>query len=481
MLFNSAQFVLFFLFVYPMFFVLGKWAPLLQWPFILIASAAFYMAAVPHYILILVLIILIDYFAGLIIAQSTGRKRQAALLVSILSNCAILFFFKYVSFFVAEILQPLGLTQLPQTFGWELPIGLSFHTFQSLSYIIEVYRGNTSAERRLDRYALYVLFFPQLVAGPIERPQNLLFQFSKNVKFNEEAFRFGAQLVLWGAFKKIVVADRLAYLVDAVYKNYTSAGALTLAIATIAFAFQIYCDFSGYSDIARGIAKMLGIDLMINFERPYFSSSVREFWRRWHISLSTWFRDYVYYPLGGSRGTFSRHSTNLLITFCVSGLWHGANWTYIAWGAINGMFLILEMAGSKLLSRYASFGALLGKVPTFVFQGFTFVAICLTWVFFRSDSVAQAAFILDKIVTGTWYFEILELRAPLFTELDLVLAALSVLSLLLIERWFGNCKEPSIAISTMGRFSRYCFYIGLTLAIVLLGTFDSKSFIYFQF
>src|SRR5882724_7016795 len=342
MLFNSLQFAIFFPMVVALYFSLPHRHRVLM---LLLASCVFYMAFIPAYILILFVTIGIDYFAGIYLEKYEGHARRVLLILSIISTCAVLFVFKYFDFFTDNFI---GLANL---LGWKLtnpvvhiilPIGLSFHTFQSLSYVIEVYRRKQRAETNFVTYATYVMFFPQLVAGPIERPQNLLHQFNQIHSFDYERIAGGLKRMAWGLYKKVVVADRLALYVNDVYAAPQSFNGLQLTLATIFFAYQIYCDFSGYSDIALGSAQVLGFKLMENFNTPYYSASVGEFWRRWHISLSTWFRDYLFIPLGGSRvSTFTR-VRNTLIIFLVSGFWHGANWTFVIWGLWHGAFLVIE-------------------------------------------------------------------------------------------------------------------------------------------
>lgn len=288
------------------------------------------MAFIPKYILILFLTILIDYFAALGIVRSTGGTKRLLLILSIVSTCLVLFVFKYFNFFVdatGSMARFFNLDYPLNTLAIILPIGLSFHTFQSLSYVIEVYLGNQKAEPHFGIYALYVMFFPQLVAGPIERPQNLLHQFHEEKRPDPQMIADGLKLMAWGFFKKLVIADKVCILVDSVYKTPHEFGSPMLVLATIFFSIQIYCDFSGYSDISRGAARVLGYDLMVNFRQPYFAASIAEFWRRWHISLSTWFKDYLYIPLGGNRVNPVRRNANMLVVFSISGLWHGANWT----------------------------------------------------------------------------------------------------------------------------------------------------------
>lgn len=301
MLFNSIEFIFFFPIVTTLYFLLPH---KFRWFMLLISSCIFYMAFIPHYILILFITIIIDYFAGIFIEKSEGYKKKAFLIISIISTCLILFIFKYFNFFSLSfqyIVNLTGFEYKSKLLDLILPIGLSFHTFQSLSYVIEVYRGKQKAEKHFGIYSLYVMFYPQLVAGPIERPQNLLHQFREVHKFEYNRVTDGLKLMLFGMFKKVVIADRLSIFVNEIYSNPTNFQGPALILATIFFAFQIYYDFSGYSDIAIGSAKVMGFELMKNFDRPYFSKSISEFWKRWHISLSTWFKDYLYISMGGNK------------------------------------------------------------------------------------------------------------------------------------------------------------------------------------
>jgi alginate O-acetyltransferase complex protein AlgI len=324
MLFNSIEFLIFFPVVTILYFLLKH---KYRWMLLLAASCYFYMAFRPVYILILAFTIVIDYYAGILIEQSKPERKKAFLIMSIVGNLGVLAIFKYYNFF-ASIFNTHFDTHSP-LLNILLPIGLSFHTFQAMSYTFEVYRGNQKAERHFGIYALYVMFYPQLVAGPIERPQNILHQFHVRHKFDYELAKSGLLLMAWGMFKKVVIADRLALFVNEVFDHPSDYSGPSVITAALFFSFQIFCDFSGYSDIAIGSARVMGFTLMTNFDRPYASASISEFWRRWHISLSTWFRDYLYIPLGGNRVSKPRAYLNLFIVFLVSGLWHGANWNYI--------------------------------------------------------------------------------------------------------------------------------------------------------
>ncbi|WP_317047931.1 MBOAT family O-acyltransferase [Pseudochryseolinea flava] len=415
---------------------------------------------------------MIDYFAGIWIERSEGKKRKQYLLISIISTVLVLFVFKYYNFFIDNyngIANLIGWNYSIDALAIILPIGLSFHTFQSLSYVIEVYRGNQKAETNFGIYSLYVMYYPQLVAGPIERPQNLLHQFKRENNFKFQNFHRGIRLIIVGFFMKLVVADRLGIYVDSVYNNADKHGGLSLALATFFFAFQIYCDFAGYSSIAIGASRVMGISLMTNFRRPYLSKTVSEFWRRWHISLSTWFKDYVFISMGGSRvKTKSKLYFNLMVTFLISGFWHGASWTFVIWGGLNGLYLIFE----QMIHRVHTF---LASVKFFtVFRIiYVFVLICIAWIFFRSNSIGDALMITKKIFTS---------RGKLFTPPDpeiLIYCFLAVFMIIANEVFYEM-------IYAKRRIKRYtvlnnAYMIFLIICIILLGVFDGGQFIYFQF
>lgn len=469
MLFNSFRFVVFFVGVTAVYFALPhRW----RWALLLAASCAFYMFFVPVYILILFATIVIDYFAGLWIEGTDDpvrKKRYLAL--SVLSVCAILFVFKYFNFFnqnVAAIARAVGWNYGTGALRLILPIGLSFHTFQSLSYVIEVYRGRQRAERHFGMYALYVMYFPQLVAGPIERPQNVLPQLHREQNFDPDRARDGLALALWGLFKKVVIADSLAIYVDAAYGAAAHHNGTTLLVATYFFAIQIYCDFSGYSDIARGISKVYGIELMKNFATPYFATSIAEFWSRWHISLSTWFRDYVYVPLGGNRVSRGRNLVNLLVVFLLSGLWHGANWTFVVWGALNGVYLVVERLLGASDRKPARARGLWQTLPR---MALTFHLVLLSWVFFRADDVHTAFVVLRKIA--------LEPGRP-FWDPVLAQGALGIGAVVLLEAMNRGADYWIDARSSRSRL-RVPYALALIFVIVLFGIDRGTQFIYFQF
>jgi len=468
MLFNSVSFLIFFPLVTLIYFLLPhRWRGL----HLLAASCIFYMFFVPYYIVILFVTILIDYFAGIWIERSEGHKKKRYLLFSIVSTCLVLFIFKYYNFFIDNF------NGIAQLIGWNysiealtiiLPIGLSFHTFQSLSYVIEVYRGNQKAERDFVTYSLYVMYYPQLVAGPIERPQNLLHQFKRHNPFRFQNFYRGARLMLYGFFMKLVVADRLSIYVDTVYTYSDRHSGISLIVATVFFAFQIYCDFAGYSAIAIGASRIMGIGLMTNFRRPYLSSSIGEFWRRWHISLSTWFKDYVFVTMGGSRlKNLYRVYFNLIITFLISGFWHGANWTFVIWGCLNGLYLVVErgMQGWQIYTRH---------IPKLIKTFYVFVLIGLSWIFFRSSSLTQASHILRKVIHP---------GGRLFSPPDPEIMIYCIVSILLVVL-FEVFYERIYAHRKLARFYRplnSAFMIFLFFVILLFGVFDGGQFIYFQF
>lgn len=492
MLFNSIDFIFFFLTVIPLYFLLPYRYRVLM---LLIASCYFYMFFVPIYIVILFSTIIIDYFAGILIEKSQGHKRRAWLVLSLVANIGILCYFKYFNFLndnLTLLLQSFGKVNSIPDLTILLPIGLSFHTFQAMSYTIEVYRGNQKSERNFITYALYVMFFPQLVAGPIERPQNLLHQFKEEHKFNYDLVASGLKLMAWGLFKKVVIADRLAPMVEYVYKSPIDYTGLPLIISTFFFSVQIYCDFSGYSDIAIGSARIMGFNLMKNFDRPYASRSIPEFWRRWHISLSTWFKDYLYIPLGGNRVSRGRVYLNLLIVFLVSGLWHGASWNFIIWGGIHGLLLVIYMIASSLLKgRIAPPNHFLITLKNTLSIILVFLLTSIAWIFFRAKTFDDAYYILfhmNRGVTGqiallkSWQPDDIKNLLYLGTDgRNLVIALASIIFLFLMEyiqAKFTFSKRVSIAKPVL----RYSTYAALLLLILYYGVYDKTvQFIYFQF
>jgi len=495
MLFNSINFLIFFPVVTAVYFLLPYRYRVL---WLLAASCYFYMAFIPVFVLILAFTITVDYFAGIAIAGAEGKKRKQFLMASIIANVGVLFIFKYFNFFnanIAALADFLHWNYSLEALSLVLPIGLSFHVFQSLSYTIEVYRGNQKPERNFLILAIYVMFYPQLVAGPIERPQNLLHQFREKHQVDLARIGKGLRLMVYGFFMKLFIADNLAPFVDQVYDHPLEYLAPSFVIATVFFAFQIYCDFAGYSYIAIGSARVMGFTLMENFRQPYFSRSVSEFWRRWHISLSTWFKDYVYVPLGGSRKGERRHITNLLVTFLLSGLWHGANWTYVVWGGLNGIYLVLETFKNKYLkvglpriSKNLFAESLKAIAQTLL----TFALICLTWVFFRAESIGGAFHIIGQMFAGWDMLPEGMSRAEFYRQYVFIgrsdydfYWSLGGIALLLVAEYLYLQNYVSRIFTLENRFVRYgiqWFLIATALLLIIVfAKTDAQQFIYFQF
>jgi alginate O-acetyltransferase complex protein AlgI len=452
---------------------------------LLAASCLFYMAFVPAYILILFYLIVVDYFAAFVIERAQGRRRKLLLGISLVANVGTLFFFKYYNFFSSEyqaILQSIGVQIKVPHLGWVLPIGLSFHTFQAMAYTIEVYRGRCKPEKNPLIYALYVMFYPQLVAGPIERPNGLLPQLHQDLRFDYELVTSGLRLMLWGYLKKVFVADRLAVLVDQIYSRPSDYHGLGILIASYAFTFQIYYDFSGYSDIATGAARVMGFDLMKNFDRPYYARSISDFWKRWHISLSSWFRDYLYIPLGGNSGAMTRRMLNVLIVFLVSGLWHGANWTFLIWGALHGAYYVTQFFIGPFWTGILSQLKLNQRVSARVNCILTFHFVAFAWIFFRAGSVTEAWTFINQGFTA--WSDLAGHRADL-TRLGLgpFELFLSVVGVCFIEygEYLGSLWRSTKKFLNFPIYVRWAtYYVGLIL-LALFGRFAHQQFIYFQF
>ncbi|HPG67964.1 MAG TPA: MBOAT family protein [Candidatus Hydrogenedentes bacterium] len=462
-----------------------------RWLLLLIASYYFYMAWEPLYALLIVASTLVDYLAVLWMAhepEKTGRRK--CLIMSLVANLGLLFTFKYFDFFAAWSNRAFGWLHVPvdiPLLDVLLPVGISFYTFQTLSYTIEVYRGHQQPERHLGRFALYVAFFPQLVAGPIERSVNLLPQLNREHAFDYGRVRDGLIRMLWGLLKKVVVADRLAVFVNHVYGAPERYPGPILVLGTVFFAFQIYCDFSGYSDIAIGAARVMGIDLIQNFRRPYGARSIPEFWRRWHISLSTWFRDYVYLPLGGRHVALGRWFSNILIVFVVSGLWHGANWTFVVWGALHGSYYIAGYLLKGVRARLARDTGLehRPRVIDALRLVTTFLLVCLAWVFFRAESVSQAVYILTHFPSHWGHLTAYGGFARILTSMDLSVRAFvaTVLPLIVLLTVEHIGKDTSIE-ELVGRrpvWMRWAFYVVAGFAVMNLGVPEEIPFVYFQF
>jgi alginate O-acetyltransferase complex protein AlgI len=466
MLFNSLEFIIFFPIVTLLYFLLPH---KIRWLHLLLASCIFYAAFIPAYLFILFFLIFIDYSAGLLIEKTSNKKFW--LVISIIANISLLGIFKYYDFFIGNINAVTGTHFI--LLHWILPIGLSFHTFQSLSYTIEVYRGKQTAIRHAGYYALYVMFYPQLVAGPIERPQRLLPQFFKEQKFSYQKIYEGLRLMAWGFFKKLVIADRIGVYADAVFNQPEHAGMLQVWLAVFFFSIQIYADFSGYSDIAIGAARCMGIDLSMNFNRPYLATNIREFWRRWHISLSSWFRDYVYIPMGGNRKGRLRKNINLLITFILSAVWHGAGFTFIVWGFLHGIYTLIYDA---LKINFTSV-----RIPNSIAWFVTGICVGFAWIFFRASSIKNAIALISQsthLKTAS-FSNIVSLPGAGISlgNFTLVFSFCMIVYMFIIEKF----THPSLVDLNPKKITDLGIFVSSILLILFFGVFQKSSFIYFQF
>lgn len=467
MLFNSLHFLLFFPIVCIVYFVLPSLKA--RNLFLLAASYYFYMNWEPVYALLLLTSTAITYLAALGIGHyAEKKKKRFCLTASLVLNLGILFFFKYYNFAadsISALLSQLGVDMNVPNLDVLLPVGISFYIFQALGYSIDVYRGNTPVERNFFTYALFVSFFPQLVAGPIERSTNLLPQFKHKHAFSYDNVMTGIRFMVWGYFIKLVLADRCAMYVDAVFNNVQHHNGGSFLLASLFFPFQIYGDFAGYSMIAIGAAKIMGFQLMENFRRPYFSTTVTEFWRRWHISLSTWFRDYLYFPMGGSRVSKVRALFNVMVTFIVSGVWHGANWTFILWGTIHGVLQCVERLMGWNKAHWKG-------VPKFLHWALTFCIVCLAWTFFRANNISDAFTIINGIFTdfGKPYMQF-----SVFSAIAFALAAVFVKET--IDEFGLKIRISDSPVWLV----RHSYIVFMVIVILLFGVLDGGQFIYFQF
>lgn len=491
MLFNSLEFLIFFPVVTLLYFAFPH---KVRYIWLLVASYFFYMCWNPKYAMLMGFSTLTTYLSGILIAKSGDRvalkKIWVALSFSV--NIAILFFFKYFDFAINNInavLSSVGFEIINPAFDVILPVGISFYTFQALGYTVDVYRKDIEPEKNILRYALFVSFFPQLVAGPIERSGNLIKQLRERHYFDTKRIANGMMLMLWGFFEKLVIADRAAYVVDTVYNNYTSYTGFSILIATVLFAFQIYCDFASYSDIARGAAQVMGFNLMKNFNTPYFAQSVGEFWRRWHISLSTWFRDYLYIPLGGNRKGRIRKYFNLMVVFLLSGLWHGASWSYVIWGALNGFYQVVgdvtkgvrkKLSGALGVNKN-NFSSKLAKALV------TFALIDFSWIFFRAGSFTAALEIVKRLFSefNLWIFTDGTLFSLGLDSADMFVLIMSLAVLLVMSILKYNNVSIREELAKQGIWFRYAIYLAGIFAVLIFGIYgpeyDASQFIYFQF
>ena len=489
MLFNSLEFLVFFPAVVAVYFVIPRRARSL---WLLVASYYFYMSWNPRYALLIALSTAVTYLCGLAVDRfrAGGRRRAMKLAVaaSLVINLGILALFKYANFALtnlAALAGRLGLGFAPRRLDLLLPVGISFYTFQALGYTIDVYRGDIPAERNPLRYALFVSFFPQLVAGPIERSKNLLSQVDRVEEFDlwqGERVRDGLLLMGWGLFQKLVIADRCSLLVDTVINDYTRYGAVEIAIAAILFAFQIYCDFGGYTCIARGAAKVMGFSLMDNFRQPYLARSIRDFWRRWHISLTTWFTDYLYIPLGGNRRGEVRKLLNIFIVFAVSGLWHGASWNFVAWGLIHAVYRVVGELRQRLRKARPDGGREAGALRRLGQTLLTFALVDFAWIFFVSSSLGHALGVLRQMTVA------LHLKSVFDLGLDRnnwFVLAVAIGMLLAADLLHERGKSAARLITDRRLPLRLVIYACMAWAVILFGiygeAYDTSAFIYFQF
>lgn len=500
MLFNSFGYAVFLPIIFLLHWITPrKW----RWALLLAASCFFYATWGPEYIVVLLLTIVISYYAALYMeragkqrGRSANRKKnrgaspssKTVLVLSIIFCAGLLFFFKYLNFFsenVAALLQRFSIPMQPFTLRLALPIGISFYLFQTISYLVDVYKGKIPAERHFGIYAVYISFFPKVMQGPIERGESLLPQLHKPRRFHYGQASYGIKLMAWGFFKKLVLADGLSIYVSQVYDNLPSYTGFSLMLATFFYAIQLYCDFSGYTDIALGSAGILGIRLSPNFRSPYFASSIKDFWGRWHISLSSWLRDYIYIPLGGSRVGRVRHALNIMITFLVSGLWHGASWNYVLWGGIHGALQIIEgfFPWNKKSSRFQT-DRRLHAMLCIVTVPATFLLVCFAWIFFRAATLQDAFYVIRNMFTGIGspytYIDDCALQLGL-TFRNLVFHCLPLIPLFLFD--LASLKTDVIALISRQRFFiRWPVYILLLLVILLFSEKGvTTEFIYMQF
>jgi D-alanyl-lipoteichoic acid acyltransferase DltB (MBOAT superfamily) len=499
MLFNSLQYLVFFPIVVLLYFLFPH---RYRWLWLLACSYYFYMCWEARYAGLLFVSTFVTYLCGLGLQEANDRQKtrnfphymlakKAIIALSLVVNLGILFFFKYFGFFNMMGARLFGRI----SFEWRvpdlnvlLPIGISFYIFQALGYTIDVYKGKIAAERHFGKYALFVSFFPQLLAGPIERAANLLPQFEVKTKYDYESTKQGLLLIGFGLFKKVVIADRVAVLVNTVYNDVTAYGGATIMIATMFFAVQVYCDFSGYTDMAIGSAKVLGYELTPNFNRPYFSRSVREFWRRWHMTLCNWFRDYIYIPLGGNRVKKYRKYLNLMVVFMVSGLWHGAHYTFVIWGLLHGFYCVFGDMTKEIRAKAAallrvdteSFGHRLYQTLA------TFALVCFAWIFFRANSTSDAVYIIKNLNVSDYYVlfdgSIMDSLGLDRKEFDV--AMLSIAVLFFID-WLGTKIDIFAALQKQHLVFRWLVYYALMFYIIIFGSYGDKynaaDFIYFQF
>lgn len=483
MTFNSWEFLVFYPVVAALYFLLPK---KMKWPMLLLASYYFYAFYQAELLFLIILTTAISFFMSHLIERTEKTSLRKLYLAVTLAVClGVLFFYKYFNFLgstVCGIISLFGKQPPSIVLDLVLPVGISFYTFQTLSYVIDVYRGDVRTERNFFFFALFVSFFPQLVAGPIERPGNLIPQLKESHEPSKENFVRGSKQMIVGFFKKICVADLVASYVGAVYNSPDEATSLSVVIATVLFAMQIYCDFSGYTDIATGCARIMGIRLMKNFDHPYSSSSIKEFWSRWHISLSEWFRDYLYFPLGGSRCSRTRAAFNVFVVFLVSGLWHGASWTFVVWGALHGIYRVV---GTLTKDKRDALIERVGLSPDsrlvlWIRRVLTFILVAFAWIFFRANSIADAFVLIGALFTSHATLSA-TLSLMKLDPVSILLIVFAIESMLIIDRALSYEEDDDSDILVRDGSFIYFIFIVAFVWLLLLSRGQSSTFIYFQF
>lgn len=494
--FNSVEFLIFFPIVLLFYYLLPK---KVRWVWLLISSYYFYMSWNVKYSLIILGVTIVSWAGGMLIQKVNGegkvKEKKIILTFSILGILAVLITFKYANLLLNTLYSFMNVFNISvenRYVGLVLPVGISFYSFQAIAYLVDVYRSDIKAEKNLLRYALFISFFPQLVAGPIERSKNLMSQIYAEHSFDRERVASGFLLMCWGFFKKVIIADRAAVIVDLVYNNYSYASGMQIIIATICFAIQLYCDFSAYSDIAIGAARVVGFTLMTNFKSPYYSLTVAEFWRRWHISLSSWFKDYVYIPLGGNRKGKLVKYRNLLITFAISGLWHGANWNFLIWGLLNGIYQVIGDITKKFRVKVIELVKINSDCYSFrLIQGLiTFALIDFSYMFFRGNSFFDTIAMIRRIGSNFSWMSIFDLSTfmGLYTftldEKDFYLFIIAVIILLVIDAVKNKVDLINFILKQNFYFRYLCYYL-MIMSVLIFGYYGPEynltSFIYFQF
>jgi D-alanyl-lipoteichoic acid acyltransferase DltB (MBOAT superfamily) len=487
MLFNSLNFIMFFAVVLVLYYAIPK---KLQWQFLLAASLAFYMSWKPELIFLLLGVTAINYVGGIAIESTqnkTAKKRRLA--ICLVLDFGMLAIFKYLMFIIGcfgWLYSLLGREYTVPELNIVLPAGISFYTFMAAGYLIDVYRGDIKSEKDFWHFATFMSFFPQITAGPIERAGHMLPQLFTPKRLKADNLSMGIKLMLWGYFKKLVLADRLSILVNTVFGSPKEFDGLALIIAALCFTVQIYCDFSGYSDIARGVAKTLGIDVINNFERPYFATSIRDFWRRWHISLSTWFRDYLYIPLGGNRVGILRQWFNYMVTFTVSGLWHGAGMSFVVWGALHGVYQIIGNIKYKLFGKKKKLVPILQIPVNLISMLITFLLVAFAWIFFKADNIGDGVYIATHLFSNISAATDKQYLYELFNSLGLGLYELKLTAIALLWLVVSEAVSFKYEINTLLTkipfVFRFVFYYVTVVIIIAMGVFSSGGdFIYFQF